>query len=59
MDAATLIESARYFRDEMSDAWGAASTWLTTGERVAALVADVLEDMAAQELHASNGPEET
>lgn len=45
--AEALRSAARHFIDDMADAWGGDSQWLTTGTRVAEVVACVLREMAA------------
>lgn len=44
--AAVLREAAEVFRTEMAGWWGGDSAWLTTGTKVASLVAGVLDEMA-------------
>lgn len=46
---AALLQAARHFEYEMAPAWGGDSTWISTGSRVADLVASILRDMAAQQ----------
>ena len=41
-----LRDAAAYFRTEMARAWGGNASWLTTGTKVADLVADVLNELA-------------
>lgn len=41
-----LRNAANYFRTEMARAWGGDSSWLTTGTKIADLVADVLNGLA-------------
>jgi hypothetical protein len=45
--AEALREAARYFEYEMAPAWGGDATWLSTGNRVADVVGDVLRECAA------------
>ena len=45
--AEALREAARRFVGDMADAWGGDSQWLTTGTRVAEVVACVLREWAA------------
>lgn len=45
--ARALRDAARFFEVEMSRAWGGDAQWLTTGKRVAGVVADVLREEAA------------
>lgn len=43
-----LRAAARRFLEDMADAWGGDSQWLTTGNRVAEVVACVLREMAVE-----------
>lgn len=45
-EAQTLRDAADVMVDEMADVWGGSGSWLTTGERVAGLLADVLRARA-------------
>ncbi len=45
--AEALRAAARTFVTEVGDVWGGDSQWLTTGNRVAEVVACVLREMAA------------
>lgn len=45
--AAALLAAADHFEQAMSEAWGGASSWLTTGDNVAQLVAGCLRERAA------------
>ena len=45
--AEALRTAARRFVEDMAPAWGGDSQWLTTGTRVAEVVACVLREMAA------------
>lgn len=47
VQAEALRTAARCFVDDMADAWGGDSQWLTTGTRVAEVVACVLREWAA------------
>lgn len=45
--ARALRDAARFFEREMAQSWGGDAQWLTTGRRVAGVVADVLREEAA------------
>lgn len=47
VQAEALRTAARHFVEEMAEARGGDSQWLTTGTRVAEVVACVLREMAA------------
>lgn len=46
--ARALRKQARFFEYEMSKVWGGDVTWISTGNHVADLVADVLRENAAE-----------
>ena len=46
--ARALRKQASFFEYEMSKVWGGDATWISTGNRVADLVADVLRENAAE-----------
>lgn len=46
-EAEALRAAARRFIEDMAPAWGGDAQWLTTGTRVAEVVACVLREMAA------------
>ena len=48
-EQAALRKAADYFRSEMSLAWGGERSWLTSGTRVADLVASILEELADED----------
>lgn len=45
--ARALREAAQFFERDMSRAWGGDADWITTGTRIAELVADILRERAA------------
>lgn len=49
--AEALQAEAAFFETEMAETWGGPASWLTTGNRVGKLVADILRERATELLN--------